>query len=256
MKYEMTKFIKAAFFGVIAILNAATSYLFFTELFVIGGGLVSSNVSGLVNGLLGVLVLDVAAYSWLRIYLKSADNNSLRAIAAVGAIVSAIVSAAVSLLYLIMIAAIGFDFPPSWTTYSQIGIALVIVMHFGLVFASLYMTTDSKIAERVAAMKGDATDEMLNQAEAEFAVLAPQLGAQLSADLLADVQRDILAARTGTELAATAVRPNLERTHLTGHGPDAAIVPAPPMNGHTPEVIINRETEPTETVFKDLEEGE
>lgn len=176
MSNSLTAGIRRTFFGVIVILSAATSFMYFVETFSLGRGLLPSNtVTVLVNGLVGVLVLDAAAIAWLRIYLNGSDNNALRAIAIVGAAVAMVGSALTSLLYLVMVSTAADTLGPELRQYTTWGLAGLIVLHFVLVFLSGYKATSAQIDERTSDLMSQATEEMLKLTESYFRESIPSL---------------------------------------------------------------------------------
>lgn len=176
MTNSMAGFIKYAFFLVIIILSAVTSFLFFVEVFQFGRGFIFDPFwSAVITGAIGVIVLDGAALAWLKIYLGAADNNNLRALAAIGAGIGVIGSAVSSFAYLIMIAAEGYQPGSEMRTYVQVAMAVIIVAHFLLVFLSGYMATSARIDEKVAEMMSEATDEMLTLTDEYFRAQIPRL---------------------------------------------------------------------------------
>lgn len=182
MSFSMAVFTKYLFFGIIIVLSAATSFLFFVEVFQFGRGFIIDPFwSAILTGIIGVLVLDGAALAWLKIYLSGSDNNDLRALAAVGAGIGVVGSAISSFAYIVMVAAEGYQPGSDLRTYVQVAMAGIIVVHFVLVFLSGYFSTSAKIDERAAEMMSDATEEMLDLTEADFRAQIPRL-AQSNAD--------------------------------------------------------------------------
>lgn len=183
MKQSTASGLKKLFFVIITMLSMATSFLFFVDVFSIGNGLIEDNIiSVLLNGTIGVLVLDVAAIVWLRVYLQASDNNDLRAIAIVGAIIGMVGSAITSLAYLLMSAS-NTVVQPEIQIYAQWAIAVIIVIHFVLVFLSQYRATSAKIDEKTADMLAEATDEMLVLTEQSFRDNIPALAKQQAGEL-------------------------------------------------------------------------
>jgi hypothetical protein len=176
MTNSMAGFTKSAFFLVIILLSAATSFLFFVEVFQFGRGFIIDPFWGaILTGVIGVIVLDGAALAWLKIYLGAADNNNVRALAAIGAAIGVIGSAVSSFAYLVMVAAEGYQPGSDVRTYVQVAMATIIVAHFLLVFLSGYMATSAKIDEKVAEMMSEATDEMLTLTDQYFKAQIPRL---------------------------------------------------------------------------------
>lgn len=183
MQSTAAKYIKGVFFTVIVLLSAATSFLYFVEVFSFGRGLLEDTlIAVLLNGLIGVTVLDAAAIAWLKIYLGASDNNELRTFAAAGMIVAMIGSALSSLAYLLMVSS-GYVIPPKLATYTQWAMAGIIVFHFVLVFLSAYRATQARIDEKAAEMLSEAQEEMLKLTEQEFRLRIPDL-AKTNADAL------------------------------------------------------------------------
>lgn len=176
MTSSLARYIKIAFFSIITLLSAATSFLFFVEVFRFGRGFIADPFwSAILTGAIGVIVLDGAAIAWLKIYLGASDNNDLRALAAIGAAIGMIGSALSSFAYLVMVAAEGYQPGDNIRAYVQIAMAAIIVVHFVLVFLSGYLSTSAKIDERMAEMMSEATDEMLTLTETYFREEIPHL---------------------------------------------------------------------------------
>lgn len=219
MSHVITNGLKSAFFIAITLFCAATSFLFFVSTFAVGGEVLSNTIAtALLNGALGVLVLDFAALTWLRIYLNGSDNNTLRTIAIVGAVIGLVGSSVTSLAYLMLIASAG-TFPETWRTWIQWALALIAVSHFVLVFLSYWKSTQSKIDEKVAEMLAEGTEEMLKLANQNFREALPGLAQQNANELTR-----MLAAR----FSAIAALPNTN----TQPGPDPPHQPGPSPNGH------------------------
>lgn len=230
MSNSAATWIRRVFFGAIVLLSASTSFLYFVEVFSFGRGLVEDSlISVMVNGAIGVLVLDIAALAWLRIYLQAADNNELRFFALTGAGVGVVGSALSSLAYLLMVSS-GYAVPERLAVYTQWAMAAVIVIHFLLVFLSSYRATSAKIDEKTAAMLSEATDEMLLQTEQEFRRLIPGLARQnaeqLTQELAArfsglstyqELQQSLPAPQTASQVDRETERQN-NRTEPTVNG--------------------------------------
>lgn len=186
MKSSFASGLKKVFFVAISLLSMATSFLFFIEIFHFGDSAASGDgwgvASTLLTGFIGVLVLDAAAIVWLKVYLGASDNNSVRAIAMTGSGVGFVGSALSSFAYLILIAS---DIPvnPDWSSYVTYAMAVIIVVHFALVFLSQYKSTQAQIDEKTSAMLSEATDEMLKLTEERFRQSIPGLAA-VNADQL------------------------------------------------------------------------
>lgn len=186
MTDSLTSGLKKLFFGLIVALSCLTSFGFFVETFSLGRGILPDNaLSVLINGAIGVLVLDVAALVWLRIYLKGSDNNDLRAIAIVGAAVSMAGAATSSFAYLVMMSTAADTFGPELRQYATWGIAALIVLHFLLVFLSSYRATHARVDEKTAELVSEATDETLKLTEEYFRASIPTL-AKANAEKLTD----------------------------------------------------------------------
>lgn len=242
MSNSLTAGIRRTFFAVIVALSAATSFMYFVETFSLGRGLLPSNaLAVLVNGSVGVLVLDVAAIAWLRIYLNGSDNNALRAIAVVGAAVAMAGSALTSLLYLVMASTAADTLGPELRQYTTWALAGLIVLHFVLVFLSGYKATSAQIDERTSDLMSQATEETLRLTEEYFRAEIPSL-AQANARKLTDR----LAGQFATMSHYEASRP-VDRARLGSVGepmrepmlPKPAAEPVlsamPSANGHEPE---------------------
>ncbi len=67
--------------------------------------------------------------------------------------------------------------------YAQWAIAVIIVIHFILVFLSQYRATSAKIDEKTADMLAEATDEMLTLTEQSFRDNIPALANQQAGEL-------------------------------------------------------------------------
>lgn len=226
MSNSAANWIKRAFFAAIVLLSASTSFLYFVEVFSFGRGLVEdSMISVLVNGAIGVLVLDIAALAWLKIYLQAADNNELRFFALAGASVGVIGSALASLAYLLMVSS-GYAVPERLAVYTQWAMAAVIVTHFLLVFLSSYRATSARIDEKTAAMLSEATDEMLLLTEQEFRRLIPGLARQNAEQLTQE-----LATRFSGLSALQALQEPQSLPAIREPGPPQS-QPAPAVNGH------------------------
>ena len=185
MSVEFANGIKKIFFTVIAILSMATSFLYFVEVFSFGEGIVSSTwVSVMVNGVIGILVLDLAAMAWLKIYLQASDNNTLRTLATVGFVIGFVGSAVASFAYLLTVAS-GYQMTGDARIYTQLAMAVVIVAHFALVFLSIFKATSAKIDEKTASLLSEGTEEMLKLTDDYFRELIPALAKQ-NARKLAD----------------------------------------------------------------------
>lgn len=184
MKQSFARGIGRAFAVAIAGVSAATSFLYFLNVFRFGEGFLSGALMSLFNGLLGVLVLDGAAFAWLWIYLSDSDNNTTRAIAAFGTLVAVAGSIAASYAYLILFAAEQtlVDSANLYTATIWL-MATIIVLHFGLVFLRQYKNTSARIDEKTAEMMAAATDEMLKLTDDYFRAHIPQL-AQVNAEKL------------------------------------------------------------------------
>ena len=207
MKSSLASGLKKVFFVLITLLSMATSFLFFVEIFSFRGAVTAGDnmaiVSTLFWGAVGVLVLDGAALVWLKTYLGASDNNAERALATVGMVVGFVGSALSSLAYLILVAGNSITVDPSWGQYVTYAMAVIIVIHFGLVFLSSYKSTQAQIDERAASMLAEATDEMLIQTEKMFRADIPVL-AKANADQLSNR----LAARfTNVSFAAAQQQP-------------------------------------------------
>jgi len=184
MKQSFASGIGRAFVVAIALVSAATSFLYFINVFSFGEGYLSGAIVLLINGLLGVLVLDGAAFAWLWIYLNDSDNNTTRAIAAFGILVAVIGSIAASYAYLILFASQQPLIDTENLYMATIWLmATIIVIHFGLVFLRQYKNTNAKIEEKTAEMMAEATDEMLKLTDDYFKARIPGL-AQANAQKL------------------------------------------------------------------------
>ncbi len=184
MKQSFATGIGRAFVTAIALVSAATSFLFFINVFSFGEGFLSGPLVLLINGLLGVLVLDGAAFAWLWIYLSDSDNNTTRAIAAFGMLVAVVGSIAASYAYLILFAAQQPLIDNENLFLATIWLmATIIVIHFGLVFLRQYKNTSARIEEKTAGMMAEATDEMLKLTDDYFKARIPGL-AQANAQKL------------------------------------------------------------------------
>ncbi len=237
MKNEIANGIKKLFFTIIALLSMTTSFLYFVEVFSFGRGLVSDTwMSVLINGTVGVIVLDIAAIAWLKIYLGASDNNTVRALAATGFIIGLIGSAISSFAYLFSVAD-DFYLPPNMRVYTQIAMAAIIVIHFVLVFLSQYKSTQARIDEKTAAMMSEATEEMLKLSEEYFRASIPGLARQ-NAIKLTERLRGQFAKLTPDELAApltVAMGDSDQRTAV----PEPSPSPSPNPNGQTPPLAEN-----------------
>ena len=186
MSNSLTSGLKKVFFALIVGLSALTSFGFFVETFSLGSGILPDNaLTVLINGLVGVLVLDVAAMIWLRIYLNGSDNNDLRGIAIIGASISVAGSAASSFAYLVMMSTASDTFGPELRQYTTWAIAGLIVLHFLLVFLSGYRATSARVDEKTAELMSEATNETLKLTEQYFRDSIPQL-AQANANKLTE----------------------------------------------------------------------
>lgn len=186
MNDSLTSGLKKVFFALIVGLSALTSFGFFVETFSLGRGLIPDNMlSVLINGAVGVLVLDVGAIVWLRIYLKGSDNNDLRALAVVGAAISMAGAAVTSFAYLVMMSTAADTFGPELRQYATWGIAGLIVLHFVLVFLSGYRATHARVDEKTAELLSEATEETLKLTEEYFRESIPTL-AKANAQKLTD----------------------------------------------------------------------
>ena len=184
MKQSFAIGIGRAFVTAIALVSAATSFLYFINVFSFAEGFLSGALALLLNGLLGVLVLDGAAFAWLWIYLQDSDNNTTRAIAAFGILVAVIGSIAASYAYLVLFAARQplVDVENLYTATIWL-MATIIVIHFSLVFLRQYKNTSAKIEEKTAEMMAEATEEMLKLTDDYFKTRIPGL-AQANAQKL------------------------------------------------------------------------
>lgn len=168
MKDSFASGIRKLFFVAIGLLSAATSFLYFVEVFSLGRGLVPETwMAVIINGTMGILVLDGAAFAWLRIYLGASDNNDLRALSVVGFGLGVLGSAITSFAYLFSVTE-GMSLPAETAVYTQITLAVVIVLHFLLVFASSYRATSAKIDEKVAGLVSRGTEQVMKATEARF----------------------------------------------------------------------------------------
>lgn len=205
MKSSFASGLKSGFFVAIGLLSMVTSFLFFIEIFDIGGSLESGDgwatASTLVTGGVGVLVLDLAAIIWLKIYLGASDNNTVRAIAVSGSVVGFVGSALSSFGYLVLVAAENVTVDPSWSSYVTYVMAVIIVVHFALVFLSSYKSTQAKIDERMSKMLSEATEDMLSQMEDGFRANIPAL---------AEAQSKKLTQQLATQFAGLSVFSMLE----------------------------------------------
>jgi len=182
--HSLASGVKRLFFAAIVLLSASTSFLYFVAVFSFGTGLVHDNVTSvLLNGAIGVLVTDAAAIAWLTIYLRASDNNDLRNLALIGAAVGVTGSIIASLAYLLLVAGDAYAITANMRAWTQWALALIIVIHFLLVFLSNYKATSAKIDERTAALLSDATEEMLVLTQQAFQERIPTL-AQNNADIL------------------------------------------------------------------------
>ncbi|MCW7072195.1 MAG: hypothetical protein OCU12_07740 [Methanophagales archaeon] len=179
MKTSMASGLKKIFFVAISILSMITSFLFFIEIFQIGSSVSSGDswaiASTLITGFVGVLILDVAALVWLRVYLGASDNHDERALATAGMAIGFIGSALSSFAYLILVASTSVAVDPAWQQYVTYAMALILVIHFSLVFLSSYKSTAAKIDERTSEMMAKATEEMLTLMEEDFMARIPGL---------------------------------------------------------------------------------
>jgi hypothetical protein len=230
----MAKFTKSAFFAIIIALSAATSFLFFVEVFQFGRGFIIDPFwSAILTGVIGVVVLDGAALAWLKIYLGAADNNNVRALAAIGAAIGVIGSAVSSFAYLVMVAAEGYQPGSDLRTYVQVTMAAIIVAHFLLVFLSGYMATSARIDEKTAEMMSAATDEMLKMTDQYFRAEIPRL-AQNNAHQLTRQLAGRFASLTTADSAPPALPPgdNAPRHEATQPQPAATVGQGASANGH------------------------
>lgn len=227
MKRSFAIGIGRAFATAVAVVSAATSFLYFINVFSFGEGLLSGTLALLINGLLGVLVLDGAAFAWLWIYLQDSDNNTTRAIAAFGILVAVIGSIAASYAYLVIFAAQQplIDTGNLYTATIWL-MATIIVIHFALVFLRQYKNTSAKIEEKTAEMMAAATDEMLKLTDDYFKARIPGL-AQANAQKLTRQ----LAARFATLSVLTQLEDEAPALP-TGHS-----APAPSTNGKQPDFL-------------------
>lgn len=229
MKQSFAIGIGRAFITAIALVSAATSFLYFIHIFSFGEGFLSGPLAVLINGLLGVLVLDGAAFAWLWIYLQDSDNNTTRAIAAFGMLVAVIGSIAASYAYLVLFAArqplVDVGNLYSATIWLM---ATIIVIHFALVFLRQYKHTSARIEEKTAEMMAEATDEMLKLTDDYFKARIPGL-AQANAQKLTRQ----LAARFATLSVLTQLEE--EAPALPTGQPEP--VPAPGSNGKAPDFL-------------------
>lgn len=230
MKQSFATGIGRAFFVAIALVSAATSFLYFIHVFSFGEGFLSGTLAMLLNGLLGVLVLDGAAFAWLWIYLQDSDNNTTRAIAAFGILVAVTGSIAASYAYLVLFAA-QEPLVDAGNLYSATIwlMATIIVIHFVLVFLRQYKNTSARVEEKTAEMLAEATDEMLKLTDDYFKAYIPGL-AQANAQKLTRQ----LAAR----FATLSVLAQLEDPRLSSpasHQVDAAHTPG--TNGKEPDFL-------------------
>ena len=176
MNNSLTSGLKKVFFTLIVGLSALTSFGFFVETFSLGRGLLPNNVlSVLLNGLVGVLVLDGGAIVWLRIYLHASDNNDLRGLAIVGTAISMAGAAVTSFAYLVMMSTAADTFGPELRQYATWGIAGLIVLHFVLVFLSGYRATSARVDEKTAELMSEATEETIKLTEQYFRESIPTL---------------------------------------------------------------------------------
>lgn len=223
MSNSMAEFTKKMFFAIIIALSAATSFLFFVEVFQFGRGFIIDTFwSAIITGVIGVIVLDGAALAWMKIYLGAADNNNVRALAAIGAAIGIIGSAVSSFAYLIMVAAEGYQPGSDLRTYVQVAMAAIIVAHFLLVFMSGYYATSAQIDEKTAEMMSAATDEMLILTDQYFRAQIPRL-AQDNAQQLTRTLAGRFASLTTADDDAVALppiqQPAAQGASVNGHGP-------------------------------------
>lgn len=225
---SLTGGLKKVFFALIIGLSALTSFGFFVETFSLGRGFLPDNVVSIaINGLVGVLVLDGGALIWLRIYLKGADNNDLRAIASVGAGVSLIGAAITSFTYLIMVSVSSDVFGPEIRQYSTLGIAAIIIFHFILVFLFGYRATHARVDEKVSSLISEATNETLKLTEEYFRESIPAL-AKSNAQKLTDQLASQFASQTYYQEAKAKAKL-----------PEGATTGEPSSNGHGPGSFLS-----------------
>jgi hypothetical protein len=216
VKNEFATGIKKIFFVVIAGLSMATSFLYFVEVFSFGRGLINETwVSVLVNGIVGVIVLDAAAIAWLKIYLGASDNNSVRALAAFGMIIGVIGSAVSSFIYLLL-SANNYTISPDMRLYTQIAMAAIIVIHFLLVFAGGYTSTSAKIDEKTSEMLAEATNEMLTLTEEYFRQAIPGLAQQNARKLTDKLRGQFSKLSVDTTEPAALPQPAQQYPHANG----------------------------------------
>lgn len=216
MTRELANGIKKIFFVVITLLSLSTSFLYFVEVFSFGRGLITDTiVAVIINGSIGVIVLDGAAIAWLKIYLGASDNNTVRTMAAVGMTIGVIGSAVSSFAYL-LISANDYVVAPDVQLYTQVTMAIIIIAHFLLVFGSGFKSTQAKIDERSAAMISDATDEMLKLTESKFREAIPMLAEMNAAQLVNRLRGQFaqLSMPTGEEVAQPSAPPQPHKNYF------------------------------------------
>ncbi len=185
MKKSLAAGLVYVFMVAIGIVSMMTSALFFVEAFTFGRGFVDGSMVGTVLAAsIGVLVTDIAALVWLFFYLRVADNNTVRAIAMVGSVAGFLGSAICSFAYLSIVAGnTDSGLPANASVWIQWALAILIILHFALVFLSQYKSTHAQIAEAQSGMVAEGTDEMLKLMETEFRKHIPALAA-VNADSL------------------------------------------------------------------------
>ena len=170
---EITRFIKMAFFAVIVVFSMTTTGTFFAENFTVLPSL-PDWVNSLAGVVLGVVVLDLGALAWLRIYLSGCDNNAERALAMGGFFMDLAGSALTTFAHL----AVSTDLivmPTTFSAYVVIGIAVVTVLNFVLVAGHQYYSTSAKVDDKLSQLRSQATDEMLKLVEAQVMRDIPKL---------------------------------------------------------------------------------
>ncbi len=244
MGRTLAQILKVVAFGIIAALSMATSFLYMTEVFQIGRGLLGAGSTvGLISGLVGVFLLDVMAFIWLRIFLSASDNNELRVYAVIGMVVALTGSIMTSFAYLMMIAAEGFTFPVQWTEYTQYALAFIMVLDFLLAFLSAARTTKARIDQEKAGLMSDANEEMIRQTKERVTEMIPGLAAQNAALMVEEFQREFLAdSRQGQAGGRPALPGNMSHMRIQ-QPPHARVNPAPmdvtpPMEATPPIEVV------------------